>query len=167
MKESVEAARTVVRSRSRALGIKDEVFEKKDMHIHVPGRRDAQGRPERRARDDDGLVSAMTGHPGARRRRDDRRDHAARRGHGDRRPEGKAARRPARRHQDGADPGENAKDLQDIPENVKNDLEIVPVSGSTRCLESRSERLPAPLVEEEPQSPAAGGAGAKPVAVQH
>ena len=36
MKESVEAARTVVRSRSRRLGIKDEFFEKKDIHIHVP-----------------------------------------------------------------------------------------------------------------------------------
>src|ERR1700712_420023 len=36
MKESVEAARTVVRSRSRVLGITDETFEKKDMHIHVP-----------------------------------------------------------------------------------------------------------------------------------
>ncbi|MES2483230.1 MAG: endopeptidase La, partial [Pseudomonadota bacterium] len=36
MKESVEAARTVVRSRARGLGIKDEVFEKKDIHIHVP-----------------------------------------------------------------------------------------------------------------------------------
>src|SRR6478609_4600165 len=34
MKESVEAARTVVRSRSRGLGIKDEMFEKKDIHIH-------------------------------------------------------------------------------------------------------------------------------------
>ncbi|MEQ1659014.1 MAG: endopeptidase La, partial [Hylemonella sp.] len=36
MKESVEAARTVVRSRSRQLGIPDEYFEKRDMHIHVP-----------------------------------------------------------------------------------------------------------------------------------
>ena len=36
MKESVEAARTVVRSRSHRLGIKDEFFEKKDIHIHVP-----------------------------------------------------------------------------------------------------------------------------------
>ena len=36
MKESVEAARTVVRSRSHRLGIKDELFEKKDIHIHVP-----------------------------------------------------------------------------------------------------------------------------------
>ena len=36
MKESVEAARTVVRSRSKRLGINDEAFEKKDIHIHFP-----------------------------------------------------------------------------------------------------------------------------------
>src|SRR5512145_1662749 len=36
MKESVEAARSVVRSRSRRLGIKDEQFEKNDIHIHFP-----------------------------------------------------------------------------------------------------------------------------------
>ena len=36
MKESVEAARTVVRSRPRLLGIKDEIFDKRDVHIHVP-----------------------------------------------------------------------------------------------------------------------------------
>ena len=36
MKESVEAARTVVRSRSAQLGIKDELFEKRDTHVHVP-----------------------------------------------------------------------------------------------------------------------------------
>src|SRR6266436_902407 len=36
MKESVEAARSVVRSRSRRLGVSDEAFEKKDIHIHVP-----------------------------------------------------------------------------------------------------------------------------------
>ena len=68
-------------------------------------RRDAEGRPERGRRDDDGLRVGADRHPGARRCRDDRRDHAARRGHCHRRPEGKAAGRPARRHQDRADPG--------------------------------------------------------------
>ena len=45
MKESIEAARSVVRARAPSLGIKDELFEKRDIHIHVPGRRHAEGRP--------------------------------------------------------------------------------------------------------------------------
>ena len=81
MKESVEAARSVVRSRARRLGIKDEMFEK-TRHPHPRARRrDAQGRPERRRRDDDGVRVGADRHPGARRRGDDRRDHAARRSH--------------------------------------------------------------------------------------
>ena len=63
MKESVEAARTVVRSRARRAGIKDGC-SRKDMHIHVPGRRHAQGRPRAPAhRDDHRIVSALTGIP--------------------------------------------------------------------------------------------------------
>ncbi len=73
-------------------------------HPHPRARwRNAEGRPERGRGDDDGLRVRAHRHPGARRRRDDRRDHAARRGHCHRRPEGKAARRIARRHQDRAD----------------------------------------------------------------
>ena len=67
-------------------------------------RRDAQGRAERGRGDDDRVRLGADRHPGARARRDDRRDHAARRGHGDRRPEGKAARGAPRRHQDGPHP---------------------------------------------------------------
>jgi len=76
MKESVEAARTVVRSRSARLGIKDELFDKRDIHIHVPDGATPKDGPSAGA--------AMTRlrldadrHPGARRRGDDRRDHAA------------------------------------------------------------------------------------------
>ena len=66
MKESVEAARTVVRSRARRLGIKDEVFEKQ-RHPHPRARRrDAQGRPERGRGDDHGLRVGAHRHPGAR-----------------------------------------------------------------------------------------------------
>lgn len=36
MKESIEAARTVVRSRAHLWGIRDEVFDKRDLHMHVP-----------------------------------------------------------------------------------------------------------------------------------
>ena len=66
-----------------------------------------------------------------------------------RRPEGKAAGRASRRHQDGLDSGRNVKDLAEIPDNVKNHLEIVPVRWIDKVLELALERLPEPLAEEE------------------
>ena len=63
MKESVAAARTVVRSRARALGIKDEVFEKKDMHIHVPDGATPKDGPSAGAAMTTAIVSALTGIP--------------------------------------------------------------------------------------------------------
>ena len=47
-------------------------------------------------------------------------------------------------------PEENVKDLQDIPENVKNHLEIIPVKWIDRVLEVALERMPQPLLEEDP-----------------
>jgi len=47
-------------------------------------------------------------------------------------------------------PEENAKDLQDIPENVKSGLEIVPVRWIDKVLEIALERMPTPLADEEP-----------------
>ena len=104
MKESVEAARSVVRSRSQAPRHQGrDVREARRPHPRAR-RRDPEGRAERGRGDDDGVRLGADRHPGARARRDDRRDHAARRGHGDRRPEGKAARGAPRRHQDGPHP---------------------------------------------------------------
>ena len=51
-------------------------------------------------------------------------------------------------------PEENVKDLQDIPENVKNQLEIVPVKWIDRVLEIALERVPQALPDEEPAKPA-------------
>jgi ATP-dependent Lon protease len=47
-------------------------------------------------------------------------------------------------------PDENAKDLQEIPDNVKQGLEIVPVKWIDKVLEVALERLPTPLPDEEP-----------------
>ena len=52
-------------------------------------------------------------------------------------------------------PQENVKDLQDIPENVKNHLEIVPVKWIDQVLEVALESLPQPLPDEEPVKPEA------------
>jgi ATP-dependent Lon protease len=52
-------------------------------------------------------------------------------------------------------PEENVKDLQDIPENVKNHLEIVPVRWIDKVLEIALERQPQPLPEDEPNKDAA------------
>ena len=59
-------------------------------------------------------------------------------------------------------PQDNVKDLQDIPENVKNQLEIVPVKWIDQVLEHALEAAPQPLPEEEPAK-AAEPAAAAPV----
>ncbi len=63
MKESVEAARTVVRSRSRALGIEDAAFEKRDIHVHVPDGATPKDGPSAGAAMTTAFVSALTGIP--------------------------------------------------------------------------------------------------------
>jgi ATP-dependent Lon protease len=149
MKESVEAARTVVRSRSRRLGIKDEFFEKKDIHIHVPDGATPKDGPSAGAAMTTAFVSAMTGIPV-------RADVAMTgeitlRGEvtaiGGLKEKLLAALRGGIRTV--LIPEENAKDLQEIPENVKNGLEIVPVRWIDKVLEVALERMPTALVEEE------------------
>ncbi|MDQ6881498.1 MAG: hypothetical protein M3150_05320, partial [Pseudomonadota bacterium] len=54
-------------------------------------------------------------------------------------------------------PEENAKDLQDIPDNVKSGLEIVPVKWIDKVLEVALERHPTPLADDEPVTAAAQG----------
>ncbi|MEI8029023.1 MAG: endopeptidase La [Comamonadaceae bacterium] len=149
MKESVEAARTVVRSRSRRLGIKDEFFEKKDIHIHVPDGATPKDGPSAGAAMTTAFVSAMTGIPV--------RGDVAMTGEITLRGEvtaiGGLKEKLLAALRGGIKtvliPEENAKDLQDIPANVKNGLEIVPVRWIDKVLEIALERMPTPLSDED------------------
>ncbi|MCT8177901.1 endopeptidase La [Variovorax sp. CY25R-8] len=155
MKESVEAARTVVRSRSRRLGIKDEVFEKRDIHIHVPDGATPKDGPSAGAAMTTAFVSALTGIPV--------RADVAMTGEITLRGEvtaiGGLKEKLLAALRGGIKtvliPEENAKDLQDIPENVKNGLEIVPVKWIDKVLEIALEKQPTPLSDEEVAASAA------------
>ena len=166
MKESVEAARSVVRSRARRLGIKDEMFEKRDIHIHVPDGATPKDGPSAGAAMTTAFVSALTGIPV--------RAHVAMTGEitlrgevtaiGGLKEKLLAARRGGIKTV--LIPEDNVKDLQDIPENVKNQLEIVPVKWIDRVLEIALETMPQPLPDEEPAKPveaAAAATGTPPV----
>ncbi|MDO9402090.1 MAG: endopeptidase La [Polaromonas sp.] len=150
MKESVEAARTVVRSRARVLGIKDEMFEKRDIHIHVPDGATPKDGPSAGAAMTTAFVSAITGIPV--------RGDVAMTGEITLRGEvtaiGGLKEKLLAALRGGIKtvliPEENAKDLQEIPENVKNGLEIVPVKWIDQVLQIALVRQPVPLPEEEP-----------------
>ncbi|MEY4027124.1 MAG: Lon protease [Pseudomonadota bacterium] len=169
MKESVEAARTVVRSRSRLLGIKDEVFEKKDLHIHVPDGATPKDGPSAGAAMTTAMVSAMTGIPV--------RADVAMTGEITLRGEvtaiGGLKEKLLAALRGGIKtvliPEDNVKDLQDIPENVKNGLEIVPVKWIDQVLDIALEAKPVPLSDEEVAAAAvpAVAATAKVDAVKH
>jgi ATP-dependent Lon protease len=155
MKESVEAARTVVRSRARRLGLKDEIFEKRDIHIHVPDGATPKDGPSAGAAMTTALVSALLGLPV--------RADVAMTGEITLRGEvtaiGGLKEKLLAAHRGGVKtvliPEDNVKDLQDIPENAKNNLEIVPVRWIDQVLAIALERAPQPLPDEEPVAAAA------------
>ena len=167
MKESVEAARTVVRSRSRMLGIKDEAFEKKDIHVHVPDGATPKDGPSAGAAMTTAFVSALTGIPV--------RADVAMTGEITLRGEvtaiGGLKEKLLAALRGGIKtvliPEENVKDLQEIPDNVKSGLEIIPVKWIDQVLKVALERVPEPLSEEEAAAPPP--AESKPVepAVKH
>ena len=149
MKESVEAARTVVRSRSRLLGIKDELFEKRDIHIHVPDGATPKDGPSAGAAMTTAFVSALTGIPV--------RGDVAMTGEITLRGEvtaiGGLKEKLLAALRGGIKtvliPQENAKDLQEIPDNVKSGLEIIPVKWIDQVLKVALERQPVPLTDDE------------------
>jgi ATP-dependent Lon protease len=149
MKESIEAARTVVRSRAKVLGIKSDVFEKTDIHIHVPEGATPKDGPSAGIAMTTAMVSVFTGIPV--------RADVAMTGEitlrGEVLPIGGLKEKLLAALRGGIKtvliPEQNVKDLADIPENVKNGLEIVPVKWIDKVLEIALERHPVPLTDEE------------------
>jgi ATP-dependent Lon protease len=150
MKESVEAARSVVRSRARRLGIKDEMFEKRDIHIHVPDGATPKDGPSAGAAMTTAFVSALTGLPV--------RADVAMTGEITLRGEvttiGGLKEKLLAALRGGIKtvmiPEDNVKDLQDIPANAKDNLEIIPVRWIDQVLKVALIGEPQPLPDDEP-----------------
>ncbi|MEO8598391.1 MAG: endopeptidase La [bacterium] len=162
MKESIEAARSVVRSRAKSLGIKNEVFEKTDIHIHVPEGATPKDGPSAGAAMTTALVSIFTGIPV--------RADVAMTGEitlrGEVLPIGGLKEKLLAAHRGGIKvvliPEQNIKDLVEIPDNVKNKLEIIPVRWIDKVLEIALERHPEPLADEAVTLPADPSQSAEP-----
>src|SRR5690606_33645175 len=158
MKESVEAARSVVRSRARKLGIKDEVFEKSDIHIHFPEGATPKDGPSAGAAITTALVSSLTGIPV--------RADVAMSGESTLRGEslqiGGLKEKLLAAVRGGIAkaliPEENVKDLAEMPENIKHAREIVPVRWFDQVLQHALERQPVPLPESD-EAPVPAKAG--------
>jgi ATP-dependent Lon protease len=145
MKESVEAARSVVRARAHRLGIADDAFEKKDIHIHVPEGATPKDGPSAGIAMTTALVSSMTGIPV--------RCDVAMTGEitlrGEVLPIGGLKEKLLAAVRGGLArvliPEENVRDLAEMPDNIKNRLEIIPVRWIDRVFEEALERLPEAL----------------------
>ncbi len=149
MKESVEAARTVVRSRAQRWGIANTAFEKRDLHVHFPEGATPKDGPSAGIAITTAMVSALTGIPV--------RSDVAMTGEitlrGEVLPIGGLKEKLLAAHRGGIKtvmiPEENVKDLAEIPDNVKNHLEIIPVRWIDRVLEVALQHMPTPLSDEE------------------
>ena len=148
MKESIEAARSVVRKRARALGIQPDFYEKTDLHIHMPEGATPKDGPSAGIAIATALVSVLSGIPV--------RADVAMTGEitlrGEVLPIGGLKEKLLAAHRGGIKtvliPEDNVKDLAEIPDNIKNRLEIIPVKWIDKVLELALERHPVPLPDE-------------------
>jgi ATP-dependent Lon protease len=153
MQESIQAALSVVRSRAHALGITDDFYQKKDLHIHLPEGATPKDGPSAGIGICTAMVSALTGIPV--------RADVAMTGEitlrGEVLPIGGLKEKLLAAHRGGIKivliPEENTKDLVEIPDNIKNKLDIHPVKWIDQVLEMALERKPEPLPEAEPVAP--------------
>ncbi|WP_368173038.1 endopeptidase La [Aeromonas sp. R2-1] len=127
MQESIQAAMTVVRARAEKLRINGDFYEKRDIHVHVPEGATPKDGPSAGIAMCTALVSSLTGNPV--------RADVAMTGEitlrGEVLPIGGLKEKLLAAHRGGIKrvliPKENERDLEEIPANVKQDLEIYPV----------------------------------------
>lgn len=156
MKESIEAAVTVVRSRAQVLGIDNEVFQKNDIHIHVPEGATPKDGPSAGIGMCTAIVSALTQIPV--------RSDVAMTGEitlrGEVLPIGGLKEKLLAAHRGGITtviiPSENEKDLVEIPANIKQNLTIKTVRWIDEVLEIALQSMPTPLVVVEAGEKAVG-----------
>jgi len=145
MKESISAAASYVRSRAVDFGIEPPRFDKSDIHVHVPEGATPKDGPSAGVAMATAIVSIMTGIPISK--------DVAMTGEitlrGRVLPIGGLKEKLLAALRGGIKkvliPEENAKDLADIPDNVKNSLEIVPVSRMGEVLRHALLRMPEPI----------------------
>jgi ATP-dependent Lon protease len=151
MKESIQAANAYVRSRSPDFGIPASLFEKKDIHVHVPEGATPKDGPSAGVAMVTGIVSIMTGIPV--------RKDVAMTGEitlrGRVLPIGGLKSKILAAHLSGAKtviiPRKNEKDLRDIPEEIRKSTKIVLVDTMDQVLEAALRRKPKALETEPPK----------------
>jgi ATP-dependent Lon protease len=163
MKESISAAASYVRSRAIDFGIEPPTFERRDIHVHVPEGATPKDGPSAGIAMATTIVSILTGIP--------IRANIAMTGEVTLRgrvlPIGGLKEKLLAALRGGLTkvliPEENAKDLADLPDNVKNALEIVPVSRMDEVLKHALVRMPVPIEwdEEKAAAEAARARGGK------
>ncbi|MEQ1915956.1 MAG: endopeptidase La, partial [Gallionella sp.] len=147
MQESIQAALSVVRSRAKRLGIDPEFYQKTDLHIHLPEGATPKDGPSAGVGMCTAMVSALTGIPV--------RADVAMTGEitlrGEVLPIGGLKEKLLAAQRGGIKtvliPQENVKDLAEIPDNIKNKLDIHPVKWIEEVLDLALERKPEPLPE--------------------
>ena len=147
MQESIKAAYTVVRSRALSLGLDVDFNEKHDIHVHVPEGATPKDGPSAGIAMCTAMVSALTGIP--------IRADVAMTGEitlrGEVLPIGGLKEKLLAAQRGGIKmviiPHENVKDLAEIPSNIKDKLEIVPVRWVEDVLRTALERMPMPRIE--------------------
>ncbi len=154
MQESIQAALSVVRARTHKLGIEQDFYQKRDIHIHLPEGATPKDGPSAGIAICTAMVSVLTGIPV--------RADVAMTGEitlrGEVLPIGGLKEKLLAAHRGGIRtvliPQENVKDLTEIPDNIKNRLDIHPVKWIDQVLELALERSPEPLPEDAETAPA-------------